>query len=47
VFAEVVNGDNCRVIHLRDELGFSLKTLFSVRIKQRWRDKFDGDVAVE
>jgi hypothetical protein len=35
------------MIHLRDELSFTLKALFRLRIEKSWRNEFDRYVAIE
>jgi hypothetical protein len=35
------------MIHLRDQLSFSLEALLGLRTQERWRNELDCDVAVE
>src|SRR5687768_18155854 len=43
VFAVIEDRHHCRMVHLSDQLCFSLKALFSLRIEKCRRDELDGD----
>src|SRR6185295_5236122 len=47
VLAEIVDRDDRRVIHLRDQLSLSLEALLGLGTQERRRNELDRDVAVE
>ena len=45
--ADVVDGDDGRMVHLRDDLGLALESLFHLRRQIVRGDELDGDLAVQ